>query len=521
MSVWKRNLLGMLSGAGSVVIKTGLNIVVIPCLIAQLGLDAFGLYILLVAILEVSTLLDLGGTGALVALLGTEGEDSPARRAYLKVGHSWFGILAVLFTVVGLLFLPGFSQQFHVTLALQPIARICFLICLMEAAITLYSCYSRSILLAHCSHQWTNVADTLYYLVANVGALILLFMGYGLPGVLAVRLLGALLRLCIMMVQTIRLEAYAFNPQVPFEWSVFKKVSGLSGHAMMINFSVIISHKIDDIIIASFLPISAVGIYEIVFRFLGITIQVCMKLHEGIYPMFCKMAAARQVKEARQLFLRMSSFLNLVAAGLLMLIACYYQELFGIFSAGKIPVKDTLPVLAIAVPCILSGVLQMPANAWLFTWGHQRFLTVSSIIAAVANLICSLLLVHYMGIVGVALGTMIPQIIQHQGSLIRKTCHELQIGFLQYLRSVHGAIAIPLLVSFLWVQVWKPVVALSAIKLLPICLISGSAGLIGAGLWFALTASPGESQIFRQILSNKLLHPIQLKFKRKLSADNA
>ncbi|MCE3235589.1 MAG: polysaccharide biosynthesis protein [Vampirovibrio sp.] len=521
MSVWKRNLLGMLSGAGSVVIKTGLNIVVIPVIIAKLGLDAFGLYILLIAILEVSSLLDLGGTSALVALLGGEDTDAQKRRAYLKVGHSWFSILAIVFALGGLLILPGFSHQFHVTQGLQSVAPVCFLLILLEAAITLYSCYSRSVLLAHCSHQWTNVADTLYYLIANLGALILLVMGYGLPGVLAVRLLGALVRLGLMMWQTMRLEPYAFKPQMPFDWQVLKKVAGLSGHAMMINFSIIISHKIDDIIIASFLPISAVGIYEIVFRFLGITIQVCLKLCEGIFPLFSKMAVSNQVKETRQLFLRMSSFLNMVACLLLMLIVSYYQELFGMFSAGKIPVENTLPVLAVAVPCVLSGVLQMPANTWLFTWGRQRFLTVSSMIAALANLILSLILVHYMGIVGVALGTMIPQIIQHQASLIRTTCQALRISFLQYMRSVHGAIVVPLLVSLLWVLAWKPIVALSAVKLLPICLISASAAVIGLGLWFGLTASPVESQLFKQIISNRLFQPIQMKLKRKLRADNA
>ncbi len=518
MSMWKRYMFGMLSGAGSVVIKTGLNIVVIPVLIAKLGLDAFGLYVLLVAILEVSTLLDLGATGALVTLLGGESASSQSRQAYMKVGHAWFGVLAILFIALGLVFLPGFCHQFHVTPALQPIAQACFLLILLESAVALYSCYARSILLAHCSHQWTNVADTLYYLISNLGALLVLFSGHSLPAVLGVRLLGALARSGVMMVQTLRLEPHALFPQGPFKPEIFKKVAGLSGHAMMINFSVIVSHKIDDIVIASFLPISAVGIYEIVFRFLGITIQICMKLHEGIYPLFSRMATANKTADARQLFLRMSSFLNLTACMLLMLIVSYYRELFGMFSAGKIEVEQTIPVLMAAIPCILSGALQMPANAWLFTWGHQRYLTTSSLIAAFANLIFSLLLVTHLGILGVAVGTMIPQLIQHQGSLIFKTCQELRISFLQYMRAVHGAVLFPLLVAILWVHAWKPVLALAPFKLLPICLVSASAGLLGAGLWFGLTASPLESQLFRQIINQKLLQPIQLKLKRKATA---
>lgn len=521
MSLWKRYVFGMLSGAGSVVIKSGLNILLIPVLIAKLGLDAFGLYILLIAILEVSTLLDMGATGALVTLLGSDDLADTTRRNYLKVGNILFSTLAGLFFFFGLLLLPQFPTMFHVTGTLQPIAQTCFLLTLIEAIFMLYSCYARAILLAHCSHQWTNVADTIYSMVGSVGALIALFAGYGLPVVLGLRLTGAALRLLIMMTKTLTLEPAAFRPNVPFCMASFKKVAHLCSHAMMINFSVIISHKIDDIVIASFLPISAVGIYEIVFRFLGITIQICLKLHEGAYPLFSKMAAHQQFADARQLFLRMSSFLNFTAAMLMMLIVLNYDALFHIFSAGKIPIENTLPVLMIAVPCILSGILQMPASAWLFTWGHQNFLTSTSILAAIANLILSIILVQHFGIVGVALGTFIPQLIQHQLGLIRKTCQELNISLTQYIREVHIGIVIPLLAAILWVQCWHPIIDRFSIHLLPIGLIAFSAILIGSLLWFRLTATTLEQDLLKRVFMVKLLQPIQGKFKQPINLDNA
>jgi O-antigen/teichoic acid export membrane protein len=518
MSTPKRYLLGMLSGAGSVVIKTALNIVLIPVLIGKLGLDAFGLYILLIAIMEVSTLLDLGLTDALVTLLGGSEMASKDRASYLKVGQILFGLLAVLFLAAGFALLPYFSTLFHVNQELQTIAQTGFLLILLESVIMIISCYARSVLLAHCAHQWTNVGDTLYSVVASLGALIALMSGYDLIAVLAIRLLASVIRLFLMTVQTWKLEPSAFWPAVPFCFSTFKKVGHLCGHAMMINFSIIISHKIDDIVIASFLPLSAVGIYEIVFRFLGITIQICLKLHEGAFPLFSKMAAASQKNEARQLFLRMSSFLNFTAAMLLMLIVVNYPTLFDIFSAGKIPIEDTIPVLIIAIPCILSGVLQMPANAWLFTWGHQSYLTGTSIIAALANLALSIILVQHFG---VALGTFIPQFIQHQFCLIRKTCAQLQISFLQYMRAVHTCLLLPLIVSLLWVKCWHPVIHHFSIPLVPIAFISLGAVLIGSGLWFWRTASPVENQLFRQVFVVKLLQPIQYKFKQQFNTDNA
>jgi O-antigen/teichoic acid export membrane protein len=183
--------------------------------------------------------------------------------------------------------------------------------------------------------------------------------------------------------------------------------------------------------------------------------------------------------------------------------------------------QDTLPVLFVAVPCILSGVLQMPASAWLFTWGHQNFLTGTSIVAAIANLILSVILVQHFGIVGVALGTFIPQLIQHQFGLIRKTCQELHISFLQYMRAVHGAILIPLVASILWVQGWHPIIDNFIKPLVPISLISFSAALLGSALWFRLTATPAEYGLLKRTVTEKLLQPIQYKFRQPIHVDNA
>jgi O-antigen/teichoic acid export membrane protein len=526
MSLWQRYLGGMVSGAGSVLIKTGLNIIVIPVFISRLGLDAFGLYLLLIAIMEVATLLDLGTTNALVTLLGAEAPESPSRRAYLKVGHGLFALLALACAGIGGLVFPHFAALFHIGPALQAAANLGFLLISLEAALMLYSCYARSVLLAHCAHQWTNLADTLYNVIANVGALVLLLSGFGLTAVILARLIGAVLRLLLMLSQAHLLEPYAFRPRVPFQAAIFKKVATLGSHAMMLNFSIIISHKIDDIVIACFLPLSAVSIYEIVFRFLGITVQICLKLSEGAFPLFSRMAASRQISEARQLFLRMSGLLHWVASLLILMILCHYTELFHLFSANRIPIAQTWPVLVVAVPCILSGVLQMPANAWLFTWGHQKFLTTTSLIAALSNLALSVLLVQAFGLIGVALGTLIPQLIQHQAGLIRKTCRELQIPAAQYLRDVHGAILFPLLVSFVWIQLLKfvfngwthsaahPLVS----PVLSITLISASAGLIGSALWFRFTASSLEKRILKDILQTQLWRPLQARLKQKPTA---
>lgn len=500
MSLWIRSLGGMLSGAGSVVFKTGLNLLVIPILIQHLGLDVFGLYLLLLAILELATLLNLGLGNALISMLGHHLPETQERRSYLAVGHAVFIGLALLILLGGLVFCFHFPERFHVQPGMADMARTSFLLMIVEAAILLYSSYNHAILLSHCAHQWTNLSDTLYYFIANAGSLVLLILGYDLTAVMSARLIGVIMRQALMTFYTWRLEPFAFRHGLVLAPRACKELFSLGGHAIVLNISIILSHKIDDLVIARFLPLSAVGLFEIVFRLLGVIIQVALKLSEGAFPLFARFKAEQSADNAKLLFLRMSSFLNIVSCLIILGIVCHYGELIRLFSAHRISPEQTWPVLLTAIPCLLSGVLQMPANALLFTWGHRKFLTVTSLIAAISNVVLSLILVQSMGVVGVALGTLIPQLIQHQAGLVRRTCVELGISAPTYLKQVHGALIIPLVVSYIWIQLFAPWVHSLAHAerwiLFPILCACGGAFFLGLSVWFAQTASPQERALF-------------------------
>jgi O-antigen/teichoic acid export membrane protein len=228
----------------------------------------------------------------------------------------------------------------------------------------------------------------------------------------------------------------------------------------------------------------------------------------GAFPLFSGMASRQAFTEARELFLKISSQLYFSACVLVMLVLSFYSELFQLFSAGHIPIQQTIPVLCLAVPCILSGVLQIPATSWLFAWNHESYLTKSSLITSAANFILSIILIHFLGIAGVALGTLIPQLIQHQGGLIRMTCHKLHISFDEYVKKVHLSLILPLAAAILWIQLLRLAVPMQGVHwslLLPIGLISLGAVFISAGLWFGLNASKSEKNQLLGFYINKVL----------------
>jgi O-antigen/teichoic acid export membrane protein len=502
MNIQQRFLAGIVSGAGSIVVKVALNVLLVPVMIHFLGVEIYGLYVLLLGLGELSFILDMGFTAAIVKALGasrTAGH-SEESQSYLKIGQGLYSILALLSLTIGIGLTPLCLHLFHISPLFVETARLAFILVVIECALSLYTAYYRAILTAHCLHQWSNIGDTLFVVLSSLAGLAFLFTGHGLVPIFAVRLVASLMRSILLVIQVTKVEPKALFPKATLKLSTLKEISRLSFHSFVVNCSVFVSHKIDNFVIGLFLSLRMVGYYEIVFRFLSIAQQTSSKICEGVFPVYTRMLSLNQSEQVRYFFLGMSNFCNFVVSALLLLTVYYYPELFQLFSAGKIPIQATLPVLAIAVPCVWSGVLQIPAGYYLFVSGKQRYLSVSSVLAALANLILSLILVCRFGIIGVALGTFIPQLIQHQLSLILETCRDLKISVGDYIGTVHLPVIWPLTAIILVLKV-SSLLLVSMPLLLRISLPVPFALFAGSIVWLLFSTGPQERAWLQEKIS--------------------
>jgi O-antigen/teichoic acid export membrane protein len=437
-------LLALFSGGGGVVAKTLINTITIPVLLTTQGADGFGLYVLLISLLEMVLMLELGVDAALIKLLmELRKRDSSGYAFLLKSAHGLYGVLALAVLASGALLAASTLGFFHVPHELANVAQQGSLLIALEAALTLYLGYYRSILMSHGELQWINWGELLSFVLAPAMGLWVLLAGWGFIPYLCVRLVIMIGRCVLVIVQACRWEPSEKRPILNLD--SFGRLFKLGIHGMVINVSVLVSHKLDNVIIASFLPLKSLGVFEIVFRFLGVALRIGSKLCEGLLAVFTHLANHPEdvgaQKTAQNYFLRMSS-LNLLTASLLcLLVVWYYPSLFSWVARDQIRIEDTWPIVWVAVAIVISGCVQMPATQFLFSSGHHRFLTKTSIIATASNLLLSIVLIHPLGLLGVALGALIPQLIQHQAYLVVKTLQTLQIDGLTYVRIVYGHVA--------------------------------------------------------------------------------
>jgi O-antigen/teichoic acid export membrane protein len=467
MSLLQRSAVGMFTGALSVFLKVGLNLILIPILIHLLGTQNYGLFVILVTLTETALLLDLGFSAVLTKELGASLANPEAHSSndLLSIGQWLYGILALvsLFLAWPLSYL--LPTLFHLSSVQALQAHYCFMITFVVAAIYLYNSYFRAVLLAHCLQQWNHVAHTINYVGGNALGLVAILLGYGLEGFFVGRLISALVMSLFLRGKALQAQPDLLYFNLKPNLSKLKSILAVSTSTALIQISVIISHKIDTFVLASCQSLELVGLYDIVFRTLSLVQQACQQVSQGLFPLFAHLRGSNNPQGTKNLYLSSSGLLNFIAGCSIALIVSFFPELLTFFSSGNFSFEKNWMLLLVAVPVVWGSVIQTPSTYYLLVNNHHKFLAKSSIITALSNLILSLLLVKSLGVFGVILGTLIPQSIQYHGFLIRNACKFQGISYWRYIKQIYLRMALPFIFLLSMTSLFKWCLALSHITL--------------------------------------------------------
>ncbi len=500
MNPAKRLILGMASGFGSVVLRSGLNFLVIPIIISLLGLTQYGVYVLLIGILDIVLMMDFGFTYGLTQMLTTyrSQENHTDIQHLLYLGHQMYCLISGVALIAGLTGLTWFPQLFGASAGATEIFHFGLLIVVGEAVLTLYECFYNAILISNARYDWININATLTFVLGTLLGMASLLLGYGLAGFLVARLIFCALRVIIAVFQALHYEpklfAIVFSKDLKFEYRQAKLIFSRSMHAMVRHLSDTLSWSIDRYVVAFFLPLSSVGILEIVVRLSGMALQICRKMSESSFPLFTRLAALKQFDEARGYLLRISALNSFIVSLLLLMVYQYYPILFQMLCSNKVAISQTWVLLAIAIPVAWSSAVGMVLQSYLYSFERHRFLSIAILSGAIANVIISIVLIQIMGLPGVLLGTLIPLVLLNQFVFFIAVARELKLSLWVYMRDVLlksiPALALAGALSSLLatgLSAWMQPLAVAAIA-------GGVASATGFLVWLAYSLEPNEKQ---------------------------
>lgn len=203
--------------------------------------------------------------------------------------------------------------------------------------------------------------------------------------------------------------------------------------------------KIDSIVIAWMMTASHATHYFIGARLSELFINLVYRATNILTPVFTKYHAENNYEEIRckLLFLtKINTIIAIFGGGLIILLG----KPFILRWMGKSYI-DAYPVLVVLMVSLIFEIIYNPSSNVLYAISKHGFLAKINIAEGVTNLILSIILINYYGLIGVALGTAIPLIISRLILLPLYVCRHIGLTAKQYYLNILSAIV--LTVSYL------------------------------------------------------------------------
>ncbi len=253
---------------------------------------------------------------------------------------------------------------------------------------------------------------------------------------------------------TLALMAWHSCPQLrvsPFfaDMSTFRLIRGYSVFSFLAMIAGRISFQTDAIVIGAFLAPQFITPFAIASRLVEFGKDAFRSISVPFFPVISSLEGMKDEAAIHRLFLSGSRSLFWSAlpieVGFLVLGRDFLQ-----LWVGQDHVDSAYPILVVLSVPVVSSVAQLVAAKVLYGMGNLRSLTIVLLLEALVNLGLSIALVRNWGILGVAVGTAVPNLIANVVVIVI-VCRLLHVDLREYVLSVCTK---PLILGCILASLW-------------------------------------------------------------------
>ena len=265
------------------------------------------------------------------------------------------------------------------------------------------------VLTAQLRYDVMSVLKLLTLLIRTAGILFVLSFGYGLLALSIMTTFAAIPeKIAYIYFAKKSYPALQFSP-THISGDTVCKLFGYGVYALLIQFTDMLKFNMDSMVIAAFVGVAAVTHYAIATSLITYFMTLIGAVMGVLLPVFSRLEAENDITRMKKTFFLstkisvcLSSF---VGFGLIFWGGPFIERWMG---PGYL---DAYPCLAALVIGCTTGLWQAASQAILFGTSKHQFYAIANAGEAAANLVLSLILVRWFGIMGVAIGTMIPMLL--------------------------------------------------------------------------------------------------------------
>jgi len=227
-----------------------------------------------------------------------------------------------------------------------------------------------------------------------------------------------------------RLENFSIKLS-DYHFGMMKEVMSFSMFAYVIMFSNIIIFQTDQIVISVFASVGLVAFYQIASRLASTFMYFSTRFNDNLGPVASVFHASGQSDKLASMQLYSSRIIGALATLMLVPLVAYIGPLLEVWLELTEPASRMCAVILLLSSYFLvffrSGSVQI-----LLMCGREKELMIVAVIECVANLVVSIILVKKLGMVGVAIGTLIPNIVLGCVYNIPVACKFAKVGMWEF-----------------------------------------------------------------------------------------
>lgn len=187
------------------------------------------------------------------------------------------------------------------------------------------------------------------------------------------------------------------------EEPIKQKWNGLAQH-----FATVVSQNTDTVILTFFSTLTNVSIYNVYYLVVNGIKQVVLSLTTGVQSLFGNMLARDEKELLNSTFESVEWLLHAVTVVLFTITGMLIVPFVKVYTSGVTDANYIVPIFAILITsATASYCLRLPYSMMVLAAGHYKQTQSSAIIEMLINIVVSISLVFSLGLIGVAIGTLV------------------------------------------------------------------------------------------------------------------
>jgi O-antigen/teichoic acid export membrane protein len=478
---------------GQIVIL-GTGFLLAPFVLHRIGAADYGLWILVNSLTGYASVLEFGISSAVIKYVAEfrvrgEREQAQAFVATSLALYTILGLLAILFSAGVAALLP---QLINVPPGEE--AKAARLVLLAGVGLGL-SIPATIIIGVLRGLQRFDLLNLLYIINTLLGAgatVAVLLLGWGVLGIAAVAIPVTILTQIPGLWLVRRADPEMRIGLRGARRDLVRTVTGFSFKLFVSQISQQLQMRTDEVVIAGALPIASVTPYSLGRRLGEIPNQLANQLVRTLMPLASGLHAERDWLRLRAMFVASTRMSIAIAAAIAAVLSTLAPSLLTLWVGPEY--AQHWPVVLLISLSSVAALSIYPAGAILQGMNRHKLQAITALAGGAINVVLSLILVRRIGIAGVALGTLIPAMLE-VAILTPYTLRQLNADWGALIRDAWAPALAPVLPAVAVLYALQAALQPASFVVLGII---AAAGLAVYGLvYFIFRATAGERELFQ------------------------